>query len=176
MLPPDTELVDRLLNREERAMADFYRCYRGALLTAVLRIVRNRQSAEDVLQESMLKIWLSIASYDAEQSRLFTWAAKVCCNTAIDYVRSSRYRLTTRSTSLEDTAVHQFAAVPDFRPEHIGVREVLQALRPEHRQVMDLLYLQGYTQLESAEALQVPLGTIKTWSVRARRQLSKLPL
>ncbi|WP_345109283.1 RNA polymerase sigma factor [Hymenobacter algoricola] len=62
-----------------------------------------------------------------------------------------------------------FPAPAGFRPEHIGVVDLLRGLRPEYRQVMELLYLQGYTQPETAEALQVPVGTVKTWSVGARR-------
>lgn len=176
MFPPDADLVARLLAREDRAMADFYRRHRGPLFAAVHRIVRNRQSAEDVLQDGLLKIWLSIAAYDPAQGRLFTWAAKICCNAAIDHVRSSRHRLDARSTSLELTAVPHRAAAPGFRPEHVGVRELLQGLRPEHRRVLDLLYLQGYTQLHAAAALHVPLGTVKTWSAGARRHLNRRPL
>ncbi|GAA3990769.1 RNA polymerase sigma factor [Hymenobacter antarcticus] len=91
-------------------------------------------------------------------------------------MRTGHYRLGARTASLDDSPVEFFPAPVDFRPEHIGVADLLRGLRPEYRQVLDLLYLQGYTQLETAEALQVPVGTVKTWSVGARRQLSRLPL
>ena len=176
MQAPEDDLIRRLLAREERAMTLFYQQHRPALFTVVLRIVRNRQSAEDVVQESMVKVWLSIASYDAEMGRLFTWAAKICCNTAIDHMRTARTRQAARTTSLEDTSALRHAAPGGFRPEHIGVPELLLGLRPEYRQVMDLLYLQGYTQGEAAEKLQVPLGTVKTWVGRARCTLARLSL
>lgn len=105
----------------------------------MLRIVRNRQSAEDVVQEGMLKVWQSIAAYDAAQGRLFTWAAKICCNTAIDHVRTGRCRLTARTESLDDIQALTHAATPGFQPKHIGVPELLHGLRPEYRQVMELL-------------------------------------
>ena len=173
MLLPEDDLILRLRARDERAMTDFYRHYRPALLTAVLRLVRNRHTAEDLLQEGMLKVWLSIEAYDPDRGRLFTWAARICCNAAIDYLRTGRARLLARSASLEDTpALHQ-AAPTEFHPEHIGVADWLLPLRPHHRQVLDLLYLQGYTQLEAAAALQVPLGTVKTWAGRARVLLAQ---
>lgn len=171
----EDDLVRRLVARDARAMTLFYQHYRAALHAAVNRIVRNPQTAEDVVQEGMVKVWHSIASYDPEQSRLFTWAAKVCCNTAIDYVRTGRHRMGARSASLEDSAEAQRRAV-SFRPEDIGVTDLLLGLRPEYRQVMDLLYLQGYTQQEAADHLHVPVGTVKTWVGRARFQLARLPL
>lgn len=68
----EEELVQHLVNREARAMTQFYQRYRAALFAAVLSIVRNRQCAEDVLPESLVKVWCGIGSYDAAQSRLFT--------------------------------------------------------------------------------------------------------
>ena len=175
MLLPDEDLAQRLLARDERAMADFYQHYRPALLAAVLRIVRNRQTAEDLVQESMLKVWLNIGSYDAGISQLFTWAARICCNTAIDYLRTGRARLVAHSASLEDTPVVHYAAPVGFRPEHIGVEDLLLGLRPEYRQVMSLLYLQGFTQAEAAAELCVPVSTVKTWAGRARYLLGHRP-
>jgi RNA polymerase sigma factor (sigma-70 family) len=175
MLLSEEDLIERLLAREERAMAHFCQHYRPALLNVVLRMVRNRQTAEDVLQESMVKVWFSIASYKAEQGRLFTWAAKICCNTAIDHMRTNRFRMAAQSVSLEATAAVHFAAPTDFRPEHVGVADLLLPLRPEYRQVMDLVYLQGYTQAEAADHLCVPLSTVKTWTGRARYLLGYRP-
>jgi RNA polymerase sigma-70 factor (ECF subfamily) len=152
-------------------MSQFYQAYHAPLYAVAFRIIRNRQSAEDVVQESMVKVWLAIATYDPEQARLLTWAAKVCANVAIDYVRTARYRLTRRSTSLEDTVAGRLPGLGGFQPEHIGMPELLRALRPEYRQLLDLIYLQGYTQQEAALHLAVPLGTVKTWSTQARRQL-----
>lgn len=172
----EQELVQRLVNREARAMTVFYQHFGRALQGTVLRVVRNQQSAEDVLQESLVKVWASIASYDAAQSRLFTWAATICRNAAIDHVRTGRHRELMRTATLDDKPGRQFVAPPDFMPEHIGVPDLLLGLRPEHRRVLELLYLRGYTQLEAAEELQVPLGTVKTWSVGARHRLARLPL
>ena len=170
MPPVEEELVRRLLARDGRAMTDFYQRYQVPLYAAIRRIIRDAHVAEDVLQESMVKVWRGIASYDPEQSRLYTWAARICCNTAIDHVRTGRHRLAARTEGL-DTERAQALGTPGFRPDDIGVADLLLKLRPEYRQVMDLLYLQGHTQLEVAEHLAVPLGTVKTWVGRARHLL-----
>ncbi len=174
MLLAEDELLRRLLAGEGDAMTVFYRQYRVALYNTVLKTVRNRQSAEDVLQDALLRVWLSVASYDAARGRLFTWAARICANAAIDHVRSSYFRQSVRTASLEQSPAQGYAAPVDFRPEHIGVPDLLGQLRPDHRQVVDLLYLQGFTQLEASAALNMPLGTLKTRAASAKRQLAKL--
>jgi RNA polymerase sigma-70 factor (ECF subfamily) len=175
MLSVEEELVRRLLARDARAMTEFYQRYHAALFAAVQRLVRDRAAAEDVLQESLIKVWRAIDSYDPEQGRLFTWAAKICCNTAIDHLRTARHRLAARTCPLDDLQM-QTLGTPGFRPDDIGVADLLHGLRPEYRQVMDLLYLQGHTQQEAAKQLNVPVGTVKTWVGRARFLLSRLPL
>lgn len=175
MPPVEEELVRRLLARDGRAMTEFYQRYHGALCAAVRRLVRDSHTAEDVVQEGMLKVWRGIALYDPAQGRLFTWAAKICCNTAVDHLRTGRQRLAARTAGLDSTLVDALA-VPGFRPDDIGVADLLQGLRPEYRQVMDLVYLQGYTQLEASEHLNVPLGTVKTRMGRSRLLLARLPL
>jgi RNA polymerase sigma-70 factor (ECF subfamily) len=67
---------------------------------------------------------------------LFTWSARICCNTAIDYARTGRFRLAARTASLEDTPGFEAVAAPGFKPEHIGVFELLVRLRPGYRQAM----------------------------------------
>ncbi|MDO7849947.1 RNA polymerase sigma factor [Hymenobacter sp. M29] len=171
----EEELVRRLLARDGRAMTEFYQLYHAALCAAVRRLLRNAHTAEDVVQVGMLKVWQGIALYDPAQGRLFTWAARICCNSAIDYLRTGRHQLATRTGGLDNAGAHALA-VSGFQPDHIGVADLLQGLRPEYRQVMDLVYLQGYTQLEAAELLNVPLGTVKTWMGRSRELLGRMPL
>jgi RNA polymerase sigma factor (sigma-70 family) len=170
----EQDLIRRLQARDGMAMALFYRQYSKLLYPVILRIVRSSPVAEDVLQESMVKIWNSIASYEAAKGHLFSWALRVCRNTAIDQVRDRRARAARRTHSLEGSRVEQQAAPTSFRPEHIGVREFADLLRPEYRRLIHLLYFEGMTQVEAAEALQLPLGTVKTHSRQAMRELISL--
>lgn len=165
----------RLRARDESAMTVFYDRYSAALYGVILRIVKADDVAEDVLQESLVKIWNSFGSYDASKGRLFTWVVNVCRNLSIDKIRSRQHRVGSRTTGLEDSfaAQHQ-AASNSFRPEHIGLQEITNQLVPEQRQVIDLLYFGGYTQSEAAEELNIPLGTVKTRARTAIKLLSKL--
>jgi len=164
----ETALVGRLLAREELALRLLHDRYSRSLLTVILRLVHNQELAQDVLQEGLLKVWLSIDRYEPERGRLFTWMARVCCNLAIDALRSPRHRFHTAARSLEVGGAQRASAPLSFNPEHIGVRELIFKLKPRQREVIDLLYFGGCTQAETAEQLGVPLATVKT---RARTAL-----
>lgn len=164
----ETLLIERLLARDEEAMRMMHARYAKNLLAVVRRLVRDEALAQDVLQEAWLKVWLSMASYDARRGRLFTWLARVCSNHAIDVLRSQRYRFHRQNQSLEATGAAQVPAPASFQPEHIGVRELTGQLKPRQREVIDLLYFGGCTQAETAQELGIPLATVKT---RARAAL-----
>ncbi|MCC3155568.1 RNA polymerase sigma factor [Hymenobacter sp. BT770] len=167
----EAALVQRLLARDEQALRLVQERYARSLLTAIQRLVRDEMLAQDVLQEGLLKIWLSIASYDPERGRFFTWMVRVCCNHAIDLLRSPRQRFHQGTKSLEVGAAQQAPAPVGFHPEHIGVRELTLGLKPTQREVVELLYFGGCTQVEAAEQLGIPLATVKT---RARAALLAL--
>lgn len=155
-------------------MSLFYDKYHAALYGVILRIVRREDEAEDVLQESLVKIWHSFHSYDASKGRLFTWVLNVCRNLAIDKIRSRSYRVGNRTQPLEDSPAERTPAAATFRPDHIGLQEITRQLNPDQRQIIDLLYFGGYTQSEVAEELELPLGTVKTRARAALKLLSKL--
>ncbi|GAA4492828.1 sigma-70 family RNA polymerase sigma factor [Hymenobacter ginsengisoli] len=164
----EAALIAQLIARDERALRMLYDRYANNLLTVILRVVHDKALAQDILQESLLKVWLSIASYDASRGRLFTWMMRVCCNQAIDAMRSPRHRFNSATQSLDVTEVQRTPAATSFNPEHIGLRELLLHLKPRQREVINLLYFGGCTQVEAAEQLGIPLATVKT---RARAAL-----
>ena len=173
-LETEVLLVQRLRDRDEGAMTIFYDKYSPALYGVILRIVKKEETAEDVLQEAMVKIWHSFPSYDASKGRLFTWVMNVSRNLAIDKIRSRQYRVGSRTQPIEESAALRQAAEPSFRPEHIGLQEMTRQLNPDQRQIVDLLYFGGFTQSEVAEELNLPLGTVKTRARAAIKVLSKL--
>ncbi|MDB5269678.1 MAG: hypothetical protein JWP58_2718 [Hymenobacter sp.] len=170
LLPATDEeiLVQRLVARDEQALRVLHDRYSRNLLTVIFRLVRDESLAQDVLQEGLLKVWLSIDRYDAARGRLFTWMVRVCCNQAIDAMRSPRHRFNSGTKSLEVGGAQRAQAPSSFNPEHIGLRELTLKLKPKQREVIDLLYFGGCTQVEAAEQLGIPLATVKT---RARAAL-----
>jgi RNA polymerase sigma factor (sigma-70 family) len=153
-------------------MAFFYKNYKQALHHTIWRIVRQDELAQDILQETMLKFWLTFPSYDTSKGRLFTWALTICRNLAIDRLRAVR-RISQRTHTLTEEETLHLAAPTSFRPEHIGVRDWLTLLEPSDRHLLELLYLQGYTQAEAADELQLPLGTVKSRGRRIIRALAR---
>ncbi len=154
--------MQRLVARDERAMRLLDERYGKSLLAVIRRVVGNEVLAQDLLQEGLLKVWLRIAHYDAERGRLFTWMVRVCCNQAVDALRSPTHRFNRGTKSLETGSVQQAPAPATFNPEHIGLRELTLQLKPRQREVIDLLYFGGCTQVEAAEELGIPVATVKT--------------
>lgn len=171
----EEELVRRLYARDEAALTVFYERYGEALYGVILRIVKAEEVAEDVLQECLVKIWNSFATYDAGRGRLYTWVLNISRNLAIDKIRSRQHRVGALTQELDGSPTAQRQAAPvTFRPEHIGLQEITQKLIPEQRQIIDLLYFGGFTQSEVAEELNLPLGTVKTRARTALKVLAKL--
>lgn len=169
----EEELVARLHSRDTSALSVLYDMYSPTLYGVVLQIVKVEEIAEDVLQEAFVKIWNSFDKYDASKGRLFTWMINICRNLAIDTIRSKQYRVS--STSEDVTAFSRSAYSEEaFKPEHIGVRDMVDNLSPEQKQVIDLMYFEGLTQSEIAESYNIPLGTVKTRARSAIKLLSKI--
>jgi RNA polymerase sigma-70 factor (ECF subfamily) len=167
----DAALVARLMAREGHAMRLVTEEYTKPLLTVLRRLVRDEELAEDLLQEGLVKIWHGIGAYDPARGRLFTWMVRVCCNHAIDAMRSPRYRFHQQNKPLDGSGAQQACAPVSFNPEHIGLRDLTRRLKPRQREIIDLLYFGGCTQVEAAEQLGIPLATVKT---RVRAALAAL--
>jgi RNA polymerase sigma-70 factor (ECF subfamily) len=171
-LCPEQELIERLRRRDETAMAVFYDRYAHNLYHVIHKLVRQPTAAEDVLQDSMVKIWFSFSQYDPARGRLYTWALNLCKRTAIDHLRAQHSRGTGRTAPLDTCWPAQQLSTPGFWPEHIGVADWSAHLRPEYKRVIDLLYFGGCTQTEAAEELGLPLGTLKTHARQALQCLA----
>ena len=165
-------LVAMLSGRKTEGLEILYDNYSPALYGVIHRIVQSDEIAEDVLQETFLKIWNNFAKYDAAKGRLFTWMVNVARNAAIDKIRSKEFAQKPQNQRLTD-AVSSVEVLRDstYNPDTIGIKEMVHKLEPEYRQIIDLLFFGGFTQTEAAEKLGIPLGTVKT---RSRAALMKL--
>ena len=173
----DAELLRAVARGDESAFARVYDRYSPILLGLLLRILRSRAEAEDVLQEVFLQVWQRAHSFDAGRGRAFTWLVTLARSRAIDRLRSvgSRERAAQRSAEeappeSEPAEWADNAAIRAERAE--AVREALAELPEEQRQVLLLAYLEGMSQSEIAAAKNQPLGTVKTRTRSALRKLS----
>ena len=172
----DAELLRAVARGDESAFASVYDRYSPILLGLLLRILRSRAEAEDVLQEVFLQVWQQARAFDPGRGRAFTWLVTLARSRAIDRLRAvdSRERAAQRSADGAPPAAEQVAwadeeASQAERAE--AVRAALAELPEEQRQVLVLAYLEGMSQSEIAAAKNQPLGTVKT---RTRSGLKKL--
>jgi RNA polymerase sigma-70 factor (ECF subfamily) len=156
---------------EEQALAELYDAYAAAIHGVVLRLLGDAERAEEVLQDTFLRVWRSAADYDEGKGRPFTWMVNIARNRAIDVLRSADARKASAIRPLDVSVYRLGMDDATATLEAADVRGVLAHLRPEHRELIDMAYFQGYSQQEIAEATGIPLGTVKS---RTRAALSEL--
>lgn len=159
----EEELVTALKKGDQEAMAVLYDNYSAALLGVIFRIVDNNEAAEDILQEVFIKIWKNISSYDRSKGKLFTWLINIARNAAIDSMRVKDYAIKSKIQSIDNSvrSINRQYNV-STQVDHIGLKTLVDKLKPEYKVLVDKLYFEGYTQEEAAEELGIPLGTVKT--------------
>ncbi len=167
----DSNIQDLLKRDPRKAVAKILEKYGGALLGVIQRILGSKEAAEDALQDTCVKIWKNAATYDQKKGRLFTWLLNIARNTAIDKARTGKFQHHRKSQPLEDNVYDNISHSEEMKTVDVGLMDLVDNLEEKYRQVIDLIYLQGYTQKEVAESLDLPLGTVKT---RARTGLRKL--
>jgi RNA polymerase sigma-70 factor (ECF subfamily) len=170
----EEELVLALRRKEKIAAEALYDMYSASLYGVILRIVNDEAVAEDILQETFVKIWHSFGSYNTDKGRLFTWMVNIARNLSIDKTRSKDFKNQSKNQELENNVLsidEQRNTV--YQPELLGIKELVSTLKPEQKSILDLIYFKGYTHVEAAEELGIPLGTIKTRLRMAILQLRK---
>jgi RNA polymerase sigma factor (sigma-70 family) len=156
------ELVDLLLQKSKKAFERLYDDYSAALYGLAYKILKEEELAEDALQETFVRIWRKIHTYDSSKGRLFTWMLNISRNICIDMLRANESRKTSQTSSIEDFSFDQKGPSTSTQVEHIGLREIVDGLPQEQQFVIDLIYFKGYTQAEVAEEFNIPLGTVKS--------------
>lgn len=167
----ENKLVSRLQTGDQTALAEIYDLYSEALFGICLKILRNHAgTAEDALQEAMIKIWKYAASYDPKKGKLFTWILNITRNTAIDYWRKMDKRSQIQK-DITDVHISNPNLVKHPFTDGIDVGDQLANLSNEERDVIELAYFSGMTHQQISENLDIPLGTVKT---RIRSGIIKL--
>ncbi|GEO07317.1 DNA-directed RNA polymerase sigma-70 factor [Adhaeribacter aerolatus] len=171
---PEEVLITRLQERDTTALTLLYDKYSASLYGVILRIVKDELVAEEAMQDCFVKIWSSFAFYDKDKGRLFTWLVTIARHVAIDKLRSHAYRQSRLNQSLDSVLTVNLRETHPYRPEFIGVKELVATLTSDQKKVIDLVYFEGYSHAEAAKALAIPLGTVKTRVRYALQLLRKL--
>ncbi len=168
----ESHIVQLLLEKDERAISLLYDHYADTLYGVALKVTKDEELAKDVLQESLVKVWNNSTSYDARKAKLFTWLFRITRNTAIDKLRGLKNKVE-KEIQLEVSHVYTIGE-NSYRPELLDMKQHVNALEEKYQTVLDALFFQGMTQQEASEALDVPLGTVKSRLKIGLRELRKV--
>src|ERR687898_512242 len=170
----DEELISLVVDGDTRAFASLYDRHSRAAYSLAYRLTNGRQAAEDLVQEAFIKVWRSAGGYRVGRGSVRTWILSIVRNRGLDQIRSraSRGRMQDKVEASAPTSEPSEAFSEAWRNTQQGrVREALKALPQEQLQILELAYFSGYTHVEIAERLELPLGTVKG---RMRLGLQKL--
>ncbi|MEM9000917.1 MAG: RNA polymerase sigma factor [Bacteroidota bacterium] len=168
----EKHIVELLAERNEKAISLLYDNYGDTLFGVALKVVKDEDLAQDVLQESFVKIWKKSDSYDATKAKLFTWLFRITRNTAIDKLRSINTKAD-KEIQIDVSNVYTIG-VNSIQPDFLDIKENLEKIEPKYQIVLDALFFQGMTQQEASEELDIPLGTIKSRLKIGLRELRKI--
>lgn len=167
----EEKIIYLLQKQDKEAISLLYDNYASVLYGVVVRIVRSPDIAQDVMQESFVKIWKHGANYDASKGKLFTWLLNIVKNTAIDMTRSADWKRAEKTSNL--STIVSYGSTSTI-PEYLDLRKLVDNLDLKQRVLIDLIYFQGYTHQEVEKTLNIPLGTIKTRLRMAINDLRKV--
>jgi RNA polymerase sigma-70 factor, ECF subfamily len=160
----DIDLLKRIVARDHRALADLYDRHNQLLFGLILRILKDRGDAEEVLQEAFIQVWTRAETYDTALGSPVGWLVGIARHRAIDRLRG----IAVRTRAAEESAA---PAPPPVRTPEVDawlgeqqreVRQALAALPPDQRELIEAAYFGGLTQSELAARFKLPLGTVKT--------------
>lgn len=155
------ELVASIKTKDQKAFAFLYDNYAKAIFGVIHFIVEDIEESEDILQKTFMKIWDNFDMYDTSKGRLYTWMLNIARNIAIDYKRSKSNKNKNQNI---DQNVYTLNNIPaeDDSLDTIGLKKVVDKLKPDQLILIELAYYKGYTQDEISKELDIPIGTVKT--------------
>jgi len=157
------QLIVQLQAGNERAFERIYQLYSESIFGIIYTITRDKNVSEEILQDVFLKIWNNASSYNSDKGRFFTWILNIARNASIDKIRSKDFK--NKQLNLKsDNFVDILEAKSNFssKIDAIGLQKYIDILEPVCKKLIDLLFFKGFTQKETAEKLNMPLGTVKT--------------
>jgi RNA polymerase sigma-70 factor, ECF subfamily len=168
-MAPVRDAMDRFRAGEPDAVRALYRDYAGAVHTVAISIVRDRELANDVVQQTFVKAWRAASTFE-DGREVAPWLYSIARHTAIDAVRSEARP--TRGGHEPEVEVPVDSESLEATWERFEIRRAVDALPEEEREVVRRSHLLGHTHEEIAQQLGVPVGTVKSRSSRAHKRLA----
>lgn len=173
----DRQLVRRIEGGDEEAFRSLFATYGPSAMALAVRVVRQAQLAEEIVQEAFLTLWRSPGVFDERRGSVKAWLMTMVHHRAVDVVRreeaqrrrSDEMVVGVREEAEDPTdAVLAAVAAP---VERDAVRTALRSLPPEQREVLELMYFDGLSQSQVAEKTGAPLGTVKSRALLGMRRM-----
>lgn len=178
----DKTLIQSALGGDQGAYRGLMERHRPAIFHIVMKIVRDEEAAADLVQETFMKAFASLATYRSE-FKFSTWLYRIAANTAIDYLRKQRMKMLSLDTPPANVDGPVEIEVPDnsFNPEkdliaresRFSIEDAIESLPEKYRIVIVYRHKDDKSYEEIAEALSLPIGTVKARIFRARELLKK---
>ena len=177
----DFNLVQLAIEGNQAAFAELLERYRDAIYFMLLKMVNNKNDAEDLTIEAFGKAFRNLAQYSPNFA-FSTWLFKIASNNCIDFLRKRRSDLLSLDTPI-DSGEYEQSAIPvasdALDPEEIIIKEqkyilmnqIVQKLKPRYRRLIELRYFREFSYEEIATELELPIGTVKAQLFRARELL-----
>lgn len=182
MAESDEQLIRDALAGDQSAYKELLARHRQSIYHVIFKIVRSNEEAADLVQETFMKAFGSLASYRFEY-RFSTWLYKIAANNAIDHLRKKRIEALSLDRPMQTRDGEVAIEIPDWsqNPEEdlyrkrraVTIGEAIETLPPKYREVIVLRHQQDRSYEEIAEQLHIPVGTVKARIFRARELLKK---
>lgn len=163
----DKALILQLQNKDEAALSQLYDNYSAALYGVIIRICKDEQHAQNLLQDTFMTIWEKAYQYNPEKGKFYTWAYRIAKNKTLNYLRQTHNLIQTEDLSVhinkEDNIVVEH--------EYLQLNGCLKQLDLHHQRAIELVYFKGLTHREAHKEMDVPLGTFKSYIKQAVKKL-----
>lgn len=169
------QLILQFQQKNVQAFEKLYEMYHQSIYGVIHTIVKNEAVADEVTQDVFIKAWNNAAQYSAKKGRFFTWLLNIARNAAIDKIRSKSFKDAQKNLDIDfsvyTTTTHNSL---ESQTNTIGIKTYVEKLTETCKTLIQLLYFKGFTQKETAETLEVPLGTVKTRARNCIKELRKM--
>ena len=178
----DIVLISAALKGSQKAFVELEGRYRSAIFHIIYKIVREKDTADDLVQETFMKAFASLVSYRPEY-RFSTWLYKIAANSSIDFLRKKRIKALSLDQEIEtgNGKIEIEVADYSYHPEHelvrkqqrVNIDEAIDSLPGKYREVIVYRHKEDKSYEEIADLLHIPVGTVKARIFRARELLKK---
>jgi RNA polymerase sigma-70 factor (ECF subfamily) len=164
-----------LQEKNVQAFEKLYNMYSDSIFGVIYTIVKDYELAQEILQDVFLKVWNNAKSYQRNKGRFFTWLLNIARNAAIDKTRSKSFKNSKKNLSIDFyvNIIDAQESVLD-KTDTIGIKKFVSQLTENCKKIINLIYFKGFTQKDTSESLNIPLGTVKTRNRTCLKELKEI--